>query len=390
MAEVSSIKDRRSMKHSALELLRDPGTGAPLALEVFAARDTELIEGLLTSGEQWYPVIDGIPRLLVGELRDDYQPFLERHGLQARLPTAGVAKPQQSATLSQAETNRTFSDKWRRFRQYGLEPAHQAFLGDWYAKKLGLASAADLPAFYHEMESILEVGPGSGFNTRFMATHCRGPVFAADISEAAVTTYENAAILPNVHVVQADLMCAPFADDTFDFVIADGVLHHTPDTRLAVEAVLRKVRPGGRFFFYIYKQMGAARRFCDSYLREHLSRLPIEACYEACEGITELGRELSRLHARIKLEKGIPLLGIPAGEHDVQRLLYYNFLKCFWNEAFDEATNNMVNFDWYHPHNAWQHTEEQVHQWLAELGVSEYAIHDANPNGISVLLRKPR
>jgi hypothetical protein len=69
-----------------------------------------------------------------------------------------------------------------------------------------------------------------------------------------------------------------------------------------------------------------------------------EVCYVACEGLTELGRELSRLYVKITLEKEIPVLGIPAGTHDVQRLLYYDFVKCFRNEAFDYEPNNMVNF----------------------------------------------
>jgi hypothetical protein len=135
--------------------------------------------------------------------------------------------------------------------------------------------------------------------------------------------------------------------------------------------------------------MGAARQFSDAYIRDQFTKLTPKECYVVCEGITELGRELSRLNARIKLEKPIPVLGIPAGEHNVQRLLYYNFLKCFWNDAFDYDVNNMVNFDWYHPHNAWQHTEEEVRGWLSSLGVNEYQVNDANPNGISVLLTKP-
>ena len=162
-----------------------------------------------------------------------------------------------------------------------------------------------------------------------------------------------------------------------------------PDTRAAVEALYRKVAPGGQFFFYVYKKMGPARQFSDRYIREQFTKLEIEECYAACEGLTELGRELSRLNAKITLEKPFPVLGIPAGVHDVQRLLYYNFVKCFWNEVFDYETNNMVNFDWYHPHNAWQHDPEEVASWLDGLGVKSYRFHDANPNGISVLLTKP-
>jgi SAM-dependent methyltransferase len=184
-------------------------------------------------------------------------------------------------------------------------------------------------------------------------------------------------------------MDAPFPDGMFDFVIADGVLHHTPYTRAALEALYRKVKPGGEFFFYVYRKMGAARQFTDEHIRARVKQLEPDAGYAACEGLTELGRELSRLKATIRLEKGVPALGIPPGEHDVQRLLYYNFVKCFWNEAFDFETNNMVNFDWYHPHNAWQHTEEEVRGWLRELGITEYRFNPANPNGISALVRRP-
>jgi SAM-dependent methyltransferase len=332
----------------------------------------------------WFPIIDGIPSFLTGAMQRDLSAFAARHGLPYRRSRESDARD-----LAQAKTTLSFSDKWRRFRSYGLEPAHQDFLFGWYCRKLGLADREELIAFHAGRQRILECGPGSGFNTRFMAEHSRGEVYALDISDAAFTTFDNTRHLPNCAVVQADLMEAPFPDDYFDLVIADGVLHHTPDTRAAVAALLRKVAPGGQFFFYLYKRMGPARAFSDGLIREAFGRLTPEECYRACEGLTELGRELSRLGAKVRLEKPIPVLGIPAGEHDVQRLIYYNFLKCFWNEAFDYDTNNMINFDWYHPHNAWQHTEEEVAGWLAELGIGDYAFHAANPNGICVLLRKP-
>ncbi len=334
-------------------------------------------------GKAWFPVERGVPAFLRGELRPDHSAFAARHGL------AAARRPRRPPASSQAKTTETFSDKWRRFRTYGLEPSHREFLFDWYVKKLGLPDRAALEAFYRSRTRILEVGPGSGFNTRFMAELCPGEVFAADISEAAFTTYQNTRHLKNCHVVQADLMDLPFPDGYFDFAIADGVLHHTPDTRRAMEAVFRKVRPGGQFFFYVYRQMGPARLFCDRHIRERLSRLDPEECYRACEPLTELGRALSALKATVTLEKGVPLLGIPPGTHDVQRLVYYNFVKCFWNDAFDYETNNMVNFDWYHPHDAWQHTQEEVEGWLRDLGVTEYAFHPANPNGISTLLTRP-
>jgi SAM-dependent methyltransferase len=358
-------------------------------LRVFRSDRDHVMEGLI-EGEavgQPIPIVDGVPCFVEAASCTRIADFLRRRDVAACIGVGGAGTTDRAD--GQARTNLTFSDKWRRFPKFGFKPSEAEFLLDRSCRKLGVADIPALQSFYRHRRNVLEVGPGSGFNTRFMAESCLGHVCALDISDAAVTTFENTRDLANCTVVQADLMQAPFPDASFDLIIADGVLHHTPDTRAALAALYRKLAPGGQLFFYIYRQMGAARRFVDEHLRRELSRLTPDDCYRACEGLTELGRELSRLGAKVTLEKPIPALGIPAGTHDVQRLLYYNFVKCFWNEAFEYETNNMVNFDWYHPHHAWQHTQEEVAGWLAELGIAEYRFNDSNPNGISVLLTRP-
>ncbi len=361
------------------------GFSKPSTLDVFVEDGNHIIEGVIKahSGEL-YPIIGGVPCFLTGVMKPDFTNFANKYGLE--WPNDG---PANDAAGEQVKTNETFSDKWRRFKNYGFEPAHQEFLYGWYCKKFNLNSVDEIKDFYASKSRVLEVGPGSGFNTKFISQHTNGEVFALDVSEAADTTFENTKNVTNCNVVKADLMSAPFAENYFDFIIADGVLHHTPNTRDAVRALYSLVKPGGQFFFYIYRKMGPSRLFADAHIRESFGKMTPEECYEACEGITDLGRELSKINATIKLDKPIPVLGIPAGEHNVQRLLYYNFLKCFWNDAFDYETNNMVNFDWYHPHNAWQHTDDEVRVWLDELGVKEFSFNDSNPNGISVLLTKP-
>jgi len=374
------------MRESSADLIRlNPGSGSDaLRVEAFERDGDHIIEGVIRGdGDAFIPIMNGVPVFLQGDMRPDLTEFCKKHGL--ALPPGG-ANPHAEG---QAETTVTFSDKWRRFKNYGLEDTHKEFLFGWYCKKLGVETVDDLKAFYRGKGTTLEVGPGSGFNSRFMAENVSGRHYAVDISEAAFTTFGNTRDLENCHVVQADLMHTPFDDNTFDFIIADGVLHHTPSTRAAVEALYKKVKPGGQFFFYVYNKMGPARYFSDQHIREQFMKLSPEACYEACEALTDLGRELSRLNAKITLTKPIDVLGIPAGEHDIQRLVYYNWFKCFWNDAFDYETNNMVNYDWYHPHHAWQHSREEVEGWLSALGVKTFKFTDSNPNGISVLLTKP-
>ena len=204
--------------------LLPPGVVGPLHLTVYRMDGKQVIEGILEANSgAWFPIVDGVPSFLSGPLRPDLRDFCSRHHLP--LP---VERPSSLNFSDQAKTTRTFSDKWRRFKNYGIEPQHKEFLFGWYCKKFGLPDQDALAAFYRDRRRVLEVGPGSGFNTRFIAEHCGGQVFALDVSDAAYTAYENTFDLENCNVVQADLMEAPFADEFFDFVIADGVLHHTP------------------------------------------------------------------------------------------------------------------------------------------------------------------
>jgi len=375
------------MYKSSLLLIKDPFNGQQLSLTVIEETETRVIEGYLKNLDgDIYPITNSVPCFLKGELEPDFSDFYERNGIEYGGKKNIIARQEE-----QSKTNDTFSDKWRRFTEYGLSSEHQSFLFDWYQKKFGLETREELAEFYAQFDSILECGPGSGFHSKHMAeTNPDTTVFALDVSDAAFTTQRNTAHLSNCNVVQADLNDAPFSDESFDFVVADGVLHHTPNTHEAVKNLYDHVKPGGKFFFYVYRKMGAARYFVDQHIRQAFMDMEPEDCYKACEPITDLGRELSKLDAKITLEKPIDVLGIPAGEHDVQRLFYYNFVKCFWNDAFDYETNNMVNYDWYHPHNAWQHTDEEVIGWVKDLGVTEYQINDSNPNGISMLLTKPK
>ena len=187
--------------------LRPHGIVGPLNITAYRTEGEQIIEGILEAKSGvWFPIIDGVPSFLRGALRPDLRDFCSRH--QLCLPTDAISQPE---ILDQAKTTKTFSDKWRRFRSYGMEPQHQEFLFDWYRRKFGLADQDALKAFYSDRRRVLEVGPGSGFNTRFIAAHCNGEVFALDISDAAHTTYENTSDLVNCNVVQADLMEAPFA-----------------------------------------------------------------------------------------------------------------------------------------------------------------------------------
>ena len=50
----------------------------------------------------------------------------------------------------------------------------------------------------------------------------------------------------------------------------------------------------------------------------------------------------------------------------MQELVYYHFLKCFYNDKFGEKYSTLVNYDWYHPPFAFRYTSQEIEQWFAE------------------------
>jgi SAM-dependent methyltransferase len=74
---------------------------------------------------------------------------------------------------------------------------------------------------------VLDVGCGTGSYTQWLARW---------------------ALPDNVQLTGADAAQLPFADETFDAVVGNAILHHLPLDR-AVPEMLRVLKPGGRFCF---------------------------------------------------------------------------------------------------------------------------------------------
>jgi hypothetical protein len=63
------------------------------------------------------------------------------------------------------------------------------------------------------------------------------------------------------------------------------------------------------------------------------------------------------------------VLGIRKGKYDLQRFIYQNFFKCFWNDSFGFDDSNLTNFDWYYPKFSWRHTENEIRQWCSDFNL---------------------
>ena len=99
---------------------------------------------------------------------------------------------------------------------------------------------------------VLDIGCGQGDTSVWFALQ-GAEVWALDVSaEMVKLTSELAARhdrAATVHATVGRVEDLALADDFFDLVFADGVLHHL-DMRLAVPNLVRLLKPGGRGFFF--------------------------------------------------------------------------------------------------------------------------------------------
>jgi hypothetical protein len=71
----------------------------------------------------------------------------------------------------------------------------------------------------------------------------------------------------------------------------------------------------------------------------------------------------------------IPELGVKGGTYDIQRVVYWNFLKCFWHSELGLETSISTNFDWYSPSNALRFSKKEVEQIICDTGMLIVCFH---------------
>jgi len=347
-----------------IDLLADPRSRSTLTLEPGAASvDGEITAGFLRSQDGTrYEIREGVARM--------------------------VPDVDSSVTVDEGASQRSFGAKWAQYEE--AEKDHLAeFQYRWFDERFGFAGDEEFASFLEGRRAILDAGTGPGLCAARCARLGSAPVVGMDLSESVTAAHRRYADQANLDYIQGDILNPPFAPGTFDLVVADQVLHHTPDCVGAFARMAELVAPGGQIAAYVYRKKPIIRELVDDHVIDLTSRLSFEQCLELSEQLTELGRELSRTGARVKLERGVPLLGIEPGEHDVQRLLYWTMLKCFWNEELGWHQSVLVNYDWYSPVFRSRHTEEEVLGWCSDAGL-EVEHLNVIESGISVRASRGR
>jgi SAM-dependent methyltransferase len=212
-------------------------------LVVLAERDGDGVLGH-TGGfcTERYPVIGRIPRLLRAEAR---------LSVAARHPDwfadaewgrwLGGWPPETTSPRADLALVERFDREWARFHSMPAGERARVF-----------TSYFDVvdPASLRPGSVVLDAGCGSGRWSYELAR--RGTrVVAMDLGLSIEVAARNTSGL-QVQCVQADIRDTPFRAETFDFACSLGVLHHVPETDLALAAICGSIKPSGAMLLYLY------------------------------------------------------------------------------------------------------------------------------------------
>jgi len=207
-----------------LETLRCPGCHGVLRLNDERARDGGDLCLECATCKQDFPVIGGIPRLLLSPLRE---------ALLGNETAVGNDNQQVKTALS-------FGFEWTRFPEMYEE---------WNQSFLGYMQPHD--AEFFRGKKVLDAGCGNG-RFAYYAAKYGAEVWAIDLGPAVEVARRNTEQAGRVQVLQADLHRPPFASESFDFIYSIGVLHHLPDPEGAFQNLLRYLKPEGQIQIYLY------------------------------------------------------------------------------------------------------------------------------------------
>jgi SAM-dependent methyltransferase len=191
---------------------------------------------------------------------------------------------------------------------------------------------------------VLDAGCGGGRYARLLGRH-GARVIGVDLSDSVERASTACADLPNVQIVQADLLDLPLPARSFDIAFSIGVLHHSPDPRRAFAQVADKVKPGGRLAVWLYKRNTWPQELLNSTLRALTTHLPSRLLEIGCAGMGALG--------------SVPILNRTLNK-------VFNF-----SNHPDWTLRICDNFDWYAPRYQSHHTVADVKAWFREEGFTD-------------------
>jgi SAM-dependent methyltransferase len=147
--------------------------------------------------------------------------------------------PAENIDLSVVDS---FGEEWTKFHQFSKDEID--CLGEMYFDIID-------EKIINKNTYGIDIGCGTGRFTKYLSDKI-GFMEAVDPSDAIFSADNLLHGVENVRLSKASTDNIPFDDETFDFGMSIGVLHHIPNTQMALADCVKKIKIGGYFYLYLY------------------------------------------------------------------------------------------------------------------------------------------
>lgn len=271
------------MRQKFIKYLVDPLDFSNFELKSFEEKDGHIIAGVLFNDRNWYPIINGIPRILVDELKtnllQNHYEFYKKFENQLPQKTKEDWKKEieninnlDKFLEHQRKTAESFAYEWNNiYEENDFEKNNFLHFLSPFVKEENLKN-----------KTLLDIGCGSGRFTK-QAALCGADIsFGSDLGESVELAYKLTKDLDNVCIVQADIYHMPFKN-IFDLAYSIGVLHHLPQPQQGFSKLPAVLKPGGKMLIWVYNRRNNKRAlYFYEPLRTVLKKLPKPILYKLC------------------------------------------------------------------------------------------------------------
>jgi SAM-dependent methyltransferase len=315
-----------------LDILRCPLCSGRVTLETQATEpDGHVIEGVLHCSQclERYAIRRGVPRMTPPALARDVSDTVDAFGWQWQ------------------QAQRLLKDPRFRAPEVFLDFIHPV-QRTWFKDKV-----------------VLDAGCGLGRFTVASAEFGARLVVGIDLSASVDLVFEETRHLPNVVIVQADILRLPLGC-AIDYGFSVAVLHHTADPRGAFLHLVSKVVPGGGVSAWVYgRENNGWIVYAVNPIRRLTSRLPrrllLAASYALAVPLTLAVRGIYG-----------PVSRRPALGYFRRWLFYYEYLAFL--DQFDFTTIAIIIFDHAVPAIARYIRHAEFVEWFEAAGLVDVTI----------------
>jgi SAM-dependent methyltransferase/uncharacterized protein YbaR (Trm112 family) len=350
-----------AMLEKYLSFLVCPATRSELTFEKisnktkrFSKGENEIIsEGILFAENDWvYPIIDGIPRLLIESFLD-YADFLKMH-----LPDYSTRKENllktypgliQQAIKKNSRTKKSFELEWGLFSYE--EDKTWELKGEQLLERF--LKETDETRESLKGKTILDAGTGNGLLNQYIA-RCGATVVGMDLSTSVERANANNKE-ENAFFIQGDVQYPPLRVGNFDIVHSSGVLICTNDSELTFSRIEPFVKKRGKLSVWLYHPRSDFVHNTFNFIRRFTSKLPTKFQYY--------------LYLFTLFPASYVIKKIKGNKQNPREMM-------------------IAIMDWFSPEFRWEHTPEEAESWFRKRNFNNVKVTTTDTFGFNIIGEK--